>query len=243
MKIVRLIICAALLVASAFAQGTDSVNSLPRPYVAGGLSLMPGGYKALAYRLQGGLYWNPKHAVADVFGAYDNGTKSNDGTNLNFKGHDRYLQGFLAYKQGRNFFGAGASWNQLSTTNYTKGSDPLSALAQGNIHPRFGGGHDWLRDNFSLRGLVEYVLPPLHESVNYPNGVVCQGCGNGVQGPEFTVFIPSPELARHLFYRMSVGIYEFHDTITDPTNALLLKAEDNNRHATATTSFQLMYRF
>src|SRR5271166_2177909 len=67
---------------------------IPRPYVAGGVSLMPGGYGAVAFRGQGGLYLNAKHAVCDTYVAIDNGKKTNDGTENNIKGHDDYVAGF-----------------------------------------------------------------------------------------------------------------------------------------------------
>ena len=59
------------------------------------------------------------------------------------------------------YVGGGASWSQL-TTNYSKQS----------WHPRVGGGRDWIREDFSLRGQVEYVLPGSDHQ-------------NAVQGPEF----------------------------------------------------------
>lgn len=224
-----------LLVCSALAQ-------IPRPYVAGGVSLMPDGYHSIAYRLQGGIDTEAKHFVSDIYAAYDDGRKVNDGTERNIHGHDRYLHGFVALKLGETFFGAGASWSQLSTTNYVKGLNLRQAIAQGDIRPVFVAGHDWLRDNFSMRGQVVYITPPLHESVSYP-GSICSGCGNGVQGPEFSVILPSPATKSHFFFRTAIGIYEYHTTITEPSNAQLTAWQDADRHVTGTTDFMLMYRF
>lgn len=236
----------ALLLAGA-AHGQTSykdASPFPRPYVAGGLSLMPAGYAAAAWRIQGGLYWTAPHALADVFAAYDNGTKENDGTVDNIKGHDRYLHGFLFYKQGNTYFGGGATWNQLSTTNYDKGiSNPISALATGDFHPAFGGGHDWLGTQGSLRAQAVYLLPPPHESVSYPGQATCWGCGNGVQGVQFSLFFPSPARSGHWFFRIEDFIGEYHDTITDPTNIPLRNSEDSSRHVMDTVDFMLMYRF
>ena len=193
---------------------TMCFGQVPRPYIAGGLSLMPAGYASAAYRVQGGLYTNAPHIVSDVYGAYDNGRKDNDNTAGNTNGHDRYLAGFVAYKFGNTFTGAGARWSQLSTTNYTKSA----------THYQFGIGHDWA----VARGQVFYILP---------------AGTSGIQGPEFSVILPSPVSRRHLFVRFETGIYEYHDTVTDPSNSELTAVQTGNRHATASTTMMLMYRF
>lgn len=232
---------------------------IPKPYVAGGLSLMPNGYGAVAERAQAGLYLNAKHAVCDTYVAIDNGKKTNDGTENNIKGHDDYLYGFCGYKTGNYYFGGGMRWSQLVTSNYTKGTNFFEAVKQGDIRYQFGGGKDWLYGSrFSIRGQAVYVLPPLHESVSYPAtstspAFVCQGCGNGVQGPEFTIYMPSPELAKHLMFSITEGIYEFHTTITEPCgspasqyplcNPPDFAAQDNSRHVMATVDFKLIWRF
>jgi hypothetical protein len=214
-------------------------QDLPHPYVGAGLSLMPDGYTSAAYRVQGGLYWIDSRFTSDCYGAYDNGHKD-DGSG---PGRDRYLNGSVAYQHDSFFYAAGARWSELSTREYVKP----------DFRIQFGVGHDWL-GWFSMRGQVLYVLPPLHESVDYPGEDVCSGCGNGVQGPEFTLIFPSPAdkspraqfpgwRSHHLFIRFVIGIYEYHDTITEPSNELLSATQDHNRHAMGTTSFMLMYRF
>lgn len=241
MRIVRLILTLCLLFSAACI--AQDAPKYPLPYVNVDLSLMPGGYASLAYRAQGGLYWNAPHIVSDIYAAYDDGHKVNDATSNNVSGHDRYLAGFLAFKEGNTFYAAGARWSQLSTTNYVKGPNLLQAVTQGDIRPQFGIGHDWLRDDFSLRGQVLYILPPLHESVSYPGGTVCTGCGNGLQGPEFTIFLPSPQLKKHFFFRMALGIYEFHTTITEPSNVQLTQQQNSSRSVTSSADMGLMYRF
>jgi len=223
---------------------------VPQPYVAIGGSLMPNGYSPFAFRGQAGVYEDYKHLVSDIFIAIDNGKKTNDGTLNNIKGHDDYANAFLAYRPGTNtYYGFGPRWSQLVTSNYTKGTNLFQSVRSGDFRVQAVAGHDWLRSNFSMRGQVNYVFPPFHESVAYPASStsppsVCSGCGNGVQGPELTVMFPSPSLAKkHWFFRETLGIYEFHTTITEPSNLPLTQQQDSSRHAMATADFTVMYRF
>jgi hypothetical protein len=225
-----------------------------RPYVSPSVSLMPSGYASFAWRVQGGLYTTTKYFTSDVYAAYDNGTKANDNTPHNDRGHDRYLAGFAAYQHNTWFYAAGARWSQLSTTNYSKGVGLFQDIRQGDWRLQGGIGHDSLGE-FSCREQVLYVLPPFHESVFYPGGTICAGCGNGVQGPELTLIFPSPAdksergkglpgwKSHHLFARFAVGVYEFHDTVTDPTNTSLTSEQRGNRHAMATSDLGVMWRF
>jgi hypothetical protein len=232
------------------ADGQDIIPPYaPHPYVGAGISLMPNGYAPLAFRGQAGVYEDYKHLVSDMYVAIDNGKKTNDGTENNIKGHDDYLSGFLAWRPGDNqYFGFGPRWNQLVTSNYTKGTNLFQAVRDGDFRVQavygrdFGGtykGKPW-----AIRGQVNYVFPPFHESVAYPASststpYVCSGCGNGVQGPEFSAFLPSPKLSKHWTFVETLGIYEFHDTYTIPGGY----PGEHNRHVTATADFQIRYRF
>lgn len=232
------------------AHAQDIIPSyLPQPYVSVGVSLMPSGYSSVAFRGQGGIYEDYKHLVSDMYVAIDNGKKSNDGTLNNIKGHDDYLSGFLAYRPGTNaYYGFGPRWNQLVTSNYTKGTNLFQAVRNGDFRVQavygrdFGGvykGKEW-----AIRGQVSYVFPPFHESVAYPASstgpsYVCSGCGNGLQGPEFSAFFPSPKLSKHWTFVETFGIYEFHDTYTIPGGY----PGERNRRATATADFSVRYRF
>lgn len=225
------------------------VNSyIPKPYIGVGGVLMPAGYASGAYQLQAGFLLNSKYLVGDTYVAYDNGKKINDATEYNNKGHDRYINSFLAFKHSNSYFGVGPRWSQLSTTNYTKGLNVIEAAKNGDFRVQAVVGHDVVGNFFSFRGQVNYVFPPFHESVSYPStstspASICSGCGNGLQGPELSLFFPSPASKGHFIYRMTLALYEFHTTVTDPTNAQLTRAQDTDRHLTASTTFLLMYRF
>lgn len=241
-----------LLPLTVLAQTSPSQSYIPSPYGAVGISLMPNGYSPVAVRGQVGLMENAPHFVFDGYAAIDNGKKSNDGTLNNIKGHDDYIHGFLGYRQGDWYFGGGMAWSQLVTSNYTKGTNFFSAVRQGDIRYQFGGGKDWYYNDqwkFSYRVQVLYLLPPQHESVAYPAApgqpsYVCQGCGNGVQGPELTLQMPSPADSRHhWFVRYTLGVYEFHTTITEPSNLPLTAEQDSSRHAMGTFDALVGYRF
>jgi hypothetical protein len=227
---------------------------LPHPYVGLGVSLMPNGYSPIAFRAQGGLYWDYKHLVSDAFGAIDNGKKSNDGTLYNIHGHDDYANGFLALRPRDNtYFGVGSRWSQLITSNYTKGTNLFQAVRDGDFRLQAIVGRDWkgttnAGKRWMVRGQVNYVFSPFHEFASYPAistssastpASTCNGCGNGVQGPEFTLFFPSPAISKHWIFQETVGIYEFHDTYTIAGGY----PGERKRHGMATTDFVIRYRF
>lgn len=258
LNLLTFILCLFLpVMALGQAQTAPTQSYVPSPYGAVGISLMPNGYGAVAVRGQAGIMENAPHFVFDGYVAIDNGKKVNDGTLNNIKGHDDYVAGFLGYRQNNWYFGGGMRWNQLVTSNYTKGTNFFQAVRQGDIRYQFGGGKDWYYNNaynFSYRVQALYLLPPQHESVAYPAapGVpssVCQGCGNGVQGPELTLWMPSPADGRHHFFvREILGIYEFHTTVTEPCpgplcNPADFQAQKNSRHAMATFDMLVGYRF
>lgn len=222
---------------------------LPHPYVGVGLSLMPSGYSSVAFRGQVGAYTDYKHLVSDVFIAVDNGKKENDGTLNNIKGHDDYANAFIAYRPGNNwYYGFGPRWSQLITSNYTKGTNLYQSVRNGDFKVQAVIGRDFSGiyngNPWAIRGQVNYVFPSFHESVAYPASSiapasVCSGCGNGVQGPEFTAFFPSPKLSKHWTFTETLGIFEFHDTYTIPGGY----PGEHNRRVFATSDFEVRFHF
>jgi hypothetical protein len=228
----------------ACAQDTIKVSSIPRPYLAGSFNLMPGGYASVAWGGGGGLMVENKYFIFDSFVGYDNGHKVNDNTLNNYKGHDRFVRGFESYKKGNNYFGVGARWSQLSTTNYTKGGSIYTA---GAWHPEVGVGRDFFaNDKFyplMMRAQMLYMFHSNKETVHYPDGTNCDGCGNGSQGVDLSLWWPSPAKKSHIFFRMNVVMFGFHDSITDPANLQLTQLQRARTHVSDSTELMLMYRF
>jgi hypothetical protein len=107
-----------------------------------------------------------------------------------------------------------AQWNKLTTALYSK---------QG-WRPTFGAGKDVIRENFSMRAQAMYVLPGTDRL-------------NAVQGPEISIWMPSPAPKGHFFYRQTLGIYEFHQTSV-PANP-----GTQNRSVASFLEFTIMCRF
>lgn len=192
----------------------------PLPYVIAGFQLNGGGYSAVSQELGGGLDLELKHFLFIGSATYDNAHKTNDGTLNNRNGHDRMLEGKAFYRFRPWYVGGGASWSQLATTNYTKES----------WRPKFGVGRDWFRESYSFRGELMYRLPGTDHQ-------------NAVQGPEFTLWFPSPATKHHVFFQQVVDIYTFHATITDPTNRLLTADQVSRRGVSTFVDWRLIYRF
>jgi len=205
---------------STLSNGDTPAAKYPHPYLVGGLQLQGGGYAPTAWAGAVGVNVELKHLVLDSSASYAAAHKVNDNTINNHSGHQRGLDGNAFYRFNKLYLGGGASWSQLSTTNYTKQS----------WHPAIGVGHDWLREGFSMRGQVLYVLPGDDHL-------------NGTQGPEFSLWLPSPAAAHHVFWRQTIGIYAFHETVTDPSDKVLTAEQVGSRSVTGYVSFNLMYRF
>lgn len=201
----------ALVVSSPSIERNSEHYSLwPRPYVDGGLSLMQGGYSPAAGNLAAGLNIEAPEFIALAAASVDNGHKLDSGT-----GYDTYLEARAFLRLGRGWYGGGgAQWNKLTTDVYSKQA----------WRPAFGGGKDVFRDDFSLRAQVLYVLPGTDRL-------------NASQGPEISVWWPSPATNRHLFYYQTVAIYGSHQTSVpgDPGT--------NVRYLNTFASFTIMYRF
>jgi hypothetical protein len=204
----------------------------PVPYLFVGPSVMGGGYAPVAYRAEGGLSMDDKHVIFRALGAYDNGHKVNDNDQSNPNGHDRYLESALYFRPGWSwsrslYVGGGYLWNQLSTTNYTKGAGRYE----------IGGGYDWskrpcesCRSEFSMRVNLDWVTAG-------------QDWQNGSHGPSATVTMPSPRENRHWFYRETVAVYRFHTSVTDPSNVFLTQQQRAAKQFDAFTNLGILYRF
>lgn len=212
----------------------------PHPYLYAGPSIMGGGYAKLAYRAEAGLNVESRHWIMKALGAYDDGHKIDDGDQPNPNGHDRYLEGAIYVRPSwlpsqlaflgnpsHWFLGAGYRWNQLSTSNYTKGVNG----------PLIGGGYDLvLRScpecyrNFSMRIAVDWLTAG-------------NDWQNGSHGPQINLSYPTPREDRHLFFVESLAIYRFHETVTEPTNVSLTQQQRSQQYFGTTCDFGLIYRF
>jgi hypothetical protein len=203
---------------------------LPRPFVYAGAGLMGGGYGPFAAEAGAGLRIDSRHFLAFAQGSYDNGHKTNDNNQPNPKGHDRGLAASTYFRLSSGWFaGVGARWSQLSTTNYTKSG----------WRPTFGGGKDYfhhkcaLEDcvaDFSMRLGVDYILPGTDHA-------------NALQGPQLSFYIPSPSAKGHIFFRETIGVYSFHETVTEPSNLTLTRQQIGDRSITSFGELTVMYRF
>jgi hypothetical protein len=203
---------------------------VPRPFLYAGAGLMGGGYAPLAWEGGGGLIIDTRHFLASAEGSYDNGHKTDDGGPPNPKGHDRGLAATAYFRLSSGWFaGVGARWSQLSTTNYTKGA----------WRPTFGGGKDYFHkkcaaencvSDFSMRAGIDYVLPGGDHL-------------NALQGPLLSFYMPSPSAKGHIFFRETLGIYEFHETVTEPSIPSLTQQQIGNRYVTSFGELTVMYRF
>jgi hypothetical protein len=210
-----------------------SGRPIPTPFLYLGPSVMGGGYAAWAYRLEGGLNMEATHVVFRALGAYDDGRKLDDDDQPNPRGHDRYLDAGLYFRPARPgwtrmlYFGGGYTWSQLSTTNYTKGGGRY----------QLGGGYDVLtracdacRRDYSMRINVDWITAG-------------DDWQNGSHGPNTTLTWPSPREKRHWFYRQELGIYRFHESVTEPTNLSLTQLQRSQKSTDCFADFGILYRF
>jgi len=183
----------------------------PRPYAYGGLELTHGaGYSPAAGIFGSGVDIDNSHFLFLAEGSIQNARKLDSGTGTEYALQAR---SFARAADGW-YFGGGAQWSKLSTVEYAKQA----------WRPTFGGGKDIMRENFSMRAQAVYVLPGTDHL-------------NAVQGPEISLWLPSPASKSHFFYRQTVGIYEFHQTSV-PGNP-----GTNVRMASTFVNLTAMYRF
>lgn len=206
---------------------------VPHPYVMIGPSFMGGGYAVLAYRAEAGFHVESRQWVMKGDAAYDNAHMVNDGDQPNPKGHDRSLESAIYFRppipplSGHWFVGAGFTWSQLSTTNYTKGGS----------RPLIGGGYDLslhpcpaCRRDFSMRIALDWLTAG-------------SDWENGSHGPQISFSLPGLREQRHWFWQQRLGIYRFHDTVTDRGNLSLTREEQSKKHFDSFLDFGIIYRF
>jgi len=189
----------------------NSDSFWPRPYTYAGLALSSGaGYSPAAGVVGSGLNIDTRHFLFLAEGSLQNARKLDSGTGMEY---DLKARSFARAENGW-FFGGGAQWSKLSTAAYAKQA----------WRPTFGGGKDVTRESFSFRAQALYVLPGTDHL-------------NAVQGPEISLWLPSPAAKAHFFYRQTIGIYEFHQTSV-PGNS-----GTNIRNESTFVSLTAMYRF
>lgn len=230
MKCVLHMVCMVLML-TAVAFGQKQVSSIPRPFIYAGPEL--GDSAALV--LGGGVMENTTHFLFSGEASRDNDGKSNDNVNVDTRGHNDRFQG-AAYIRTTSgwFFGGGAHWSRLYTKAYTKEQ----------WHPTVGFGNDILwGPQFSARIQMDYILPQGAEHTSASGCTVPKGqCGSGVQGPEFSIFIPNPVLKGHFFARFLIATLIAHDTITS-TDPALTKIQTGHHFGFPESQFTFMFRF
>jgi hypothetical protein len=201
----------------------------PRPYVFSGISLQGNGSAVLNYAVAAGLQENTRHFIFDGYGEYTNTRKTDDNTIGNRNGRTRLLYAAPRYRLPSNwFFGVGARWNELSTTNYVK--QAFRGFA--------GGGKDWN----SARISIDY-LRTISEHVNSQGCTVPHGqCTNGVQGIDFEWFMPSPSSRSHVLFRMDFTSFWFHTTVTT-TDPMLTRQQSGEIGVGSTLEYTILLRY
>jgi hypothetical protein len=229
---VKAVLALILLVTSSSAQNLSETRRparYPHPYVETGLSFAD----AVTPSFHAGIDLEQRHLLINTGVSYANDRKTHDATDGNVKGRARSVQGSAFYKFQTWHLGGGFAFGQQATTNYTK---------EGR-HFMLGGGKDILRDGFSMRARALY-LPALslNEQTFYPDGRSCK-CNNEGQGVDLGLWMPSPATAHHVFLHIDLTTEVFHDTVTDPTNLAMTRAQ-SARHAIMTwMDVSILYRF
>jgi hypothetical protein len=182
----------------------------PHPFAYGGLALSRGGYQPTGGVVGTGLDLENTKFLFLAEASADDLHKRDSGT-----GNDLALKSRIFFTAPRGFFfGGGAQWSKLTTILYSKQA----------WRPTFGGGKDFIREDFSMRAQVVYVLPGTDRL-------------NASQGPEMSLWLPSPSHGRHWFYRQTLGLYEAHQTAV-PSNP-----GTSDRFLTSFLDMTVMYRF
>lgn len=186
-----------------------------------GPSLVGNGYQNLAANLGAGFLLKSRELVGEFNAFYMNAKKTDDGTLNNHSGHERFLQGrvFFPWHKGL-YYGGGAQWSETATTNYTKKG----------WRPTFGMGQDYFAEALSVRWQVLYITKGTDRA-------------NGLQGGEFEMWLPSPASKSHFFYRETIGLYEFHATVSDFRDRALTARQTSDRGSAAFVDFCFGWKF
>ena len=201
----------------------------PRPFVYGGLGLNGGGYAPVVGKIGSGLRIDNTHLIWAASAAYDNSHKSNDNTLNNANGHERSLGIFDLLPLHQCLV---CGWRRQlepacrppTTPNRTS----TLRLVAGRItfHKECVGktcASDWsfrLQVDYKLKG-AEHVDA---KGCSVPNGQ----CTNELAGPMISSITLAGSITGHLFWRETVGIYSFHDTVTS-TDPVLTAAQKSRR--------------
>ena len=216
------------LCANAFAQEGPpasitpaSPSWVPHAILFAGPSLVGNGYQPFTGNFGGGALLNSSTLRGDFEAYYMNARAANDGTINNRKGHERFLRGrvFFPWRQGL-YFGGAAQWSETATTNYTRKA----------WRPTFGLGGDHFAEDWSCRWQMLYILPGSDRL-------------SALHGPEMQFWLPSPSSKSHFFFRETLGMYEFHTTITDPADRMLTLRQTADRHPASFLDFTFGWRF
>ena len=181
------------------------------PYLYGGLAMSHGaGYAPSAGIAGSGAEFSRRRLLLFTEASVQDAHKLDSGTGTELAAQ---MRGFLRVRAGW-YFGGGAQWSRLNTSAYVKQA----------WRPAFGAGRELTHENFSMRAQALYVLPGTDHL-------------NGVQGTEFSLWLPSPSSPSHLVCRQTIGLYEFHQTSV-PGNP-----GTGQRSVAALMTVTAMYRF
>lgn len=219
-----------VLALAAAALGQQASSPFPRPMIYGGLDLGD----SAAYVVGAGITENTKHFLFAGEASHDNDGKSNDNDNRTRNGYDNRFKASAYFRWGSGFFlGGGARWAKLTTFAYSKEQ----------WHPTIGIGSDFIGPFASGRLQMDYVTPWGAEHTSASGCAVPKGqCGSGIQGPEFSLYMPSPAVRGHVFARITIAAYAGHTTITS-TDPVLTAAQVKRRVWLAETQITLGCRF
>ncbi len=177
-------------------------------------------------------------------GKYDFIRKVDDGAQVpHEKGHYRGAEGYLFWRRGRNYFGAGPRWSETAVTPYKKYAWAPSA----------GMGHEFGADGLLrvqwmfFREMREYTDYPVEVQFTPGPGQPALAkyciCTSGVVGVDTNFYVRSPASRGHVLFHEDFDIFTFHTSTTDPYDLVLTRQQESTRGITATASFGMTIRF
>lgn len=197
----------------------DTVSPKPYPYVFGGIALYNHGmgYHTYAATVGGGVRLESPRLIFNSEVWADNARKLDSHT-----GHNLGLRSIIGYRVPGStlYLGGGSSFSELKTAPYVKRG----------WRPRVVADFDVPKSDRYFHLQADYVFPGQDKS-------------NGVHGMEVRMFIPSMSRPGRWFFRETLSIYRFHDTITDPEDTALTARQRGHKSMGAVLDFTLIYRF